>query len=505
VGTSTDVVSFNNTAININPISKSILQEFFNMYLKDYPPYYNNTIFDVLLDNICNNYYNELYVDLPKDLQEIFYNSNIQNPKIYDYLLVSIGVPDQIISKISFLDKLIFLKSLNDFERYKGTLSFVSKLGTAFSDKVDIAELYIDYDKKHEKWVMKPVFIFKYNPDDIEIFEAIDYIKVYNKVPSLLISEQQLSALRDKQQLILPVKSNILLMDYNLSQNVSILNDLIVVLYLYHYQKTLYSIYFNNNTFLLSLKTIYLLWYYLLTLYYDCTWPATPSIFTILFNYTTLFPSTILNYSTSDETIFDKVLNYYNDMTTKTKFEYFYSEIETKFNQNISNSNEYNSEKLFISLSSMSDDLTTYLTDRILKITNIDLRQRELILLFSEIFNSLKLYQVSQESPATPKTKYISYLLDYLPQPLQDPTNTATSIILTNLKPYHVELFNIYSDGIYCQDKFNELFVEDNFNIDQKIIPFYGAVVISDKLISSYNFINNDNAVISDYFDIPND
>jgi lysophospholipase L1-like esterase len=509
VGTSTDVVTFNNTAININPISKSILQEFFNTYLKEYPPYYDNPIFDVLLDNICNNYYNELYVDLPKDLQEIFYNLNIQNPKIYDYLLTSIGVPETIIKSISFLDKLIFLKSLNDFERYKGTLSFVSKLGTAFNDKVNIAELYIDYDKKLEKWIMKPVFIFRYNMDVVEVFEEIDYIKVYNKVPSLLISEQQLSTLRDNQQLILPVKSNILLMDYNLSQNVSVLNDLIVVLYLHQYKEELYSIYFNDNTFLLSLKTIYLLWYYLLTLYYDCSWPAIPSINTILFNYTSpQFPTQILSYDVSNNDIIGQILTKYDNITTKSDFEEFNNEIHTKFIQIISKQQEYTSKNLFINLSSMSEDITNYLTTRILSITNINLRQQELILLFSEVFNSLKLYQSSiLKSPATSdsssKTKYISYLLDYLPQPLQDPTNTTTSIILTNLKPYHVELYNIYSDGIYCQDKFNELFIDDNFNIEQKIIPFYGAVVLSDKLSVYSNFINNDNSVVSDYFKTP--
>ena len=512
-----NAVTLNTISKNINPMSLSILQEFFDTYLKEYAPYQDNSLFKVILDNICKNYYNELYVDLPSDLQEIFYNLNIKNNDIYDYLLKAIGVPSEVINNIGFLDKLIFLKSLNDFEKYKGTISFVTKLGTAFSDKVEIAELYIDYNADLEKWQMKPVYIFRYD-EEKEEFDPIDYQRVYDKVPSLLVSEEQLSFLKSNDQLILPLKSNILLMKYNLSQDANIINDIIVAKYICDNQDFLLTINFKDQIFILPIKIVYFLWYYLIMRYYRCDWPRTYSLNTLVFKYENKNTSKIkFNFGSGNVDMSIENLELaYQSIDTRSEFDKFFNAITEAFGKTTTPQDIVTSTDLFNKLKSLNLTLANYITSRLDNLSESAITY-EIEFILEEIFSSLKIqsqlqaYQntasmqratIANNSDTSTALNYIEkYFMPYLPQPLPNPEKTTTNIILSNLKPYHVELFNIYNEGIFCKDKFNEIFIDDVIvGPEIKFVPFCGVVTLGDEFSVNTNFINYDDVMASDDF-----
>jgi len=145
------------------------------------------------MNTLSEYYYGQIYTVVPNDLKQIYENANFDTPSIYNQLLITIGVPQPIIDKLSLSDKLIFLRTLADFERYKGTISFFQKVAETFSDRISIYELFIDRNLSGN-WVFKPVKV--YVNDNMSLYVSdIPYSIIYNSVPSLLLSEEQLTTL----------------------------------------------------------------------------------------------------------------------------------------------------------------------------------------------------------------------------------------------------------------------------------------------------------------------
>jgi len=67
--------------------------------------------------------------------------------------------------------------------------------------------------------------------------------------------------------------------------------------------------------------------------------------------------------------------------------------------------------------------------------------------------------------------------LRYLPQVLINPENTTSYTILYNLKPYHVDLYSIADTGIKCQDKFNQVFIDDESSMNFLYQIMYASIL----------------------------
>jgi len=488
-----------NENIGLSPLTLEDVRTFFNSYIRPYAPYQEEKVYDTIMNNLLEYYYNQTYFNIPSELKQIYEDINFSKSSIYDQLLIAVGVPDEIIKKISFNDKVIFLKTLSDFERYKGTLSFFQKVGEAFSDRLSIYELYIDLEDSD--WVFKPVNIYLHADMDL-VTDSIPYSTIQDKVPSLLLSEEQLTALHDENKVILPLKSNMLLLDNDLMANMSILYDVIVAVFLHTYKENYIDIYFQDEAKAVQLKNVYYLWFYLLTEYFGIPWTPFASQTLLRFIYSDIgFPSFIGTTPTTIESL-SQIVDRYTAIgiqstavrdfdNSRVLFNSLLFDISSAF-YTYADSDETTSTDMYNQLAIANSSLITYISDRIAN-TSIG-KKAEINLILSEIYSSLSLY-ASTYSGDIYFSQYSDYFLKYLPQVLVNPEDTTSYTILYNLKPYHVELYSTYNTGIRCQDKFNQIYIDDE--TDLKILVLLGLIeddlIPTDEIITdiSHNVVSN--------------
>jgi len=400
--------------VGLSPLTLDDIRNFFDAYIKPYAPYREEKVYNTLMNTLSEYYYGQLYTVIPNELKQIYEDANFNTPAIYNQLLINIGVPQQIIDKISLSDKLIFLRTLADFERYKGTISFFQKVAETFNDKVSIYELFIDRDLSG-KWVFKPVKVYLNDNMSLNILD-IPYSTLYDAVPSFLLTEEQLTTLYENEQLILPIKSNLMLLDNDLVTDVSILYDIIVAIFLHEYQDNYVDIYFKDEAKTIQLKTLYYLWYYLLTVYYGIPWEASAAKGMLKFIYSdTGFPSFIGSTPTTIDNL-DKIIERYDniEIVSTPLRDYdnravlrdeFYKDIADAF-YTVSGTSTMTEVNMRNQLLIINPTLVTYIDDRIAT-TSVG-EQAEVNLILTEIYSSLLLY-ASSYSGDIYFSKYVDY------------------------------------------------------------------------------------------------
>jgi hypothetical protein len=95
----------------------------------------------------------------------------------------------------------------------------------------------------------------------------------------------------------------------------------------------------------------------------------------------------------------------------------------------------------------------------------------------------------------------VDYFLRYLPQVLINPENTTAYTILYNLKPYHVDLYSITNTGIRCQDKFNQVYIDDESGTSFLYQIMYASLLtFSDECLFNYIFTAESNVNLLNNF-----
>ena len=451
--------------VGLSPLILDDIKNFFNTYIKPFAPYREEKVYDTLINNLVEYYYNQAYFNIPQELKQIFEEVDFHGPGIYDKLLIAIGVPSEIITNISLSDKIIFLKTLSDFERYKGTISFFQKVIRSFSDRISIYELFIDLEG--ENWVFKPVKIYLHDDMDLNV-QSIPYATIRNEIPSLILNEEQLTAMYEEEKLILPIKSNLILLDNDMVSDASVLYDVIIAIFLHTYKDSYVDVYFSDNSKTVQLKTIYFLWYYLITEYYQIPWTSFSLTSLLRFIYSDVnFPLFIGSTPTTIDNLYQIIDRYDNiKILNSTERDYdncrrlrdeFYSDISSAFYE-YADSSAVTSTDMYNELIVMNYPLITYINDRI-ESTVIG-KKAEINTILSEIYSSLILY-ASTYAGDIYFSQYVDYFLRYLPQIIINPEQTTSYTILYNLKPYHVELYSSYNTGVRIHDKFNQIFIDD--------------------------------------------
>ena len=478
------------TYVGLSPLTLDDIRIFCNAYIKPFAPYQEEKVYDTIINNLTEYYYNQTYFNIPSELRQIFGESNFDMPSVYDKLLIAVGVPQDIIDNISISDKMIFLKTLSDFERYKGTISFCQKVGEAFSDRLSMYELFIDLDG--EDWVFKPVKVYLHSDLTLNV-ASIPYAIVQATVPSLLLSEEQLTTMYADEKLILPIKSNLLLLDNDMMPDVSMLYDVIVAVFLNTYKDNYLDIYFKDDSKSVQLKTLYFVWYYLLTEYNGIPWTAFATRELLRFTYDDVeFPTFIGSMPTTISNL-SQIINRYDDITiinsttrdydnSRNDFDEFQKDISSAFYVN-ADATATTATSMYNELMITNSTLITYINDRIIN-SSIG-KQEEINSILTELYSSLILYSSTYSGDIYYK-QYVDYFLRYLPQVLVNPEDTTSYRILYNLKPYHVELYSTYDTGIRCQDKFNQVFIDD-----EKGLNFLCSLLLASVLTSSDKYVFN--------------
>ena len=436
------------------------VRQFFADYVSKYPPYQEEKLYTILMDNILDNYIKDSYEVIPEDLKSIYENGIIIE-SVYDQLLASIGVPDTVIKVLRFDEKIVFLKALSDFQRYKGSVLFFNNISKSFNDKFDIYELYADRIQQFDAdlqemvdvWVLKPKLIYK-GTEFQNTLESLDYTETYNYVPNLLVSPNQLENLYQTKNTTFPLKTNLILLDYNIRYDAGLMNNLVISTVLKEYGDQPITLYMRDDSFNISLNNLFYVWYYMLTKYYGTEWAATQLQQVILL-------STSLNpYRLSDlDQLFDELdkLDSSNDVAE------FYEEKIAKFFSTIYRSEKQDADTMAYTVSVNNRDLYDYIESRISDYTpGTDLYSREFNTILNEIYNSLLLFEYEQQNSEF--SKYFDIFLYSLPHIIINPKETTSYTILYNMKPFHVDMVDRSKSSIVSDDKFNNVVPGNIYN-----------------------------------------
>ena len=455
-------------------MKKEDIKEYFEKYVESYPAYKNDKLFQGVVNFLVDYYYDDLYGQIPSDLKSLYEDQELQ-PPVYDKFLIAIGVPQEVINKLSFKEKIVFLRSLSDFRRYKGTIDFIRKIGKSFDDTFNVYELFIDYDETNSDWVFKPVIVYQ-DTSLKAVQEKIDYEKIYDSIPNFLVHKNQLENLRLNNQITLPIKSNILLLDEQIVNDISLLNNLIISTFLKEYKDNYVNIYFTDSQYSLTIKTIYYTWYYLTARYYGTEWLEIPSS-TYMLQFDE-FHNPFSIYDLKD------LLNDYEELSNNREVDKFYEDNFGLFAQYVQSEN-VTVDDMRNRLGNIDSAFSTYVEQRISDSIN---EGKEIDLIINEMYSSLLYYRDTYNtsigiSANDPFIEYVDYFFASLPQLTINPEDTTSYILLYNFKPYHTEMLSTISNVLTYQDKFSGAITSDQYWFHFEMIKYELLSMMDEKYI----------------------
>ena len=192
------------------------LQEYFNLFVIEYLPFKDRDIYQTISNYLLDYYLPQSYNYIPAEFKSAFEDYVIP-VEMYDGFLLSNGFPDYIVSKLILNEKYTLIQSFMDFNRYKGTLESIRKVSDSFDDRFNIYELYINYIDTGiaYEWVFVPILVYQ----NLSILDTVtgttfNFEDIINKTNYFLISKETLESLRVSNNILLPIKTNLIMLDY---------------------------------------------------------------------------------------------------------------------------------------------------------------------------------------------------------------------------------------------------------------------------------------------------
>ena len=308
----------------------------------------------------------------------------------------------------------------------------------------------IEEGKTNGAWILRPKPIY-IHPKMEKIEEFFTYQEAYEKIPTLLLPESQLTKLKQDSNIVLPTKSNIILLDYTSSISGNYLNLLFFTILMENIGEDLFPVFFtgSDGTTTITYNMAFLLWYYLVAKYYNITLEGVD-----LSYYNVMGTKKITNFLLSD---IPRLEEEYNKIENREDLYRFYMEnIEEPFNK------KYANEKPTIAmmgetLRRLDPELFEYVENRLATAENLEQDVRYLL---DEIYASIVLsFDRYQDNEII--YKYIPIILEFLTQITTSIRATDSYKIIYNMKPFHTEILDLARNKIIIDDKFNALLFGD--------------------------------------------
>ena len=461
-------------------ISKNIIK-YFDEYIKNYTPYKDNKFYTAIIEYIKSSLVDFIYNKNPIQLKSL-YENNLIPVEVTHTLLLQLGVPERILNKLSIADQIVFLQSLSDFFRYKGSIDFFKNTSKIFSDDFEIYELYIDFYPSTNKWVLKPIAIL----GDPDFHDIISYADVYNSVSSVLVSEEQLTEYKNNCEIVLPLKSNLLLLKYYFVQEVNSFLNLVVSTFMKQYGNKQFNIYFLNGSFYVSINQFVYIWFYIILRLYNGVWPEYE------ITKINILLSSFNPYTMED---IDKLFDEYNKLENSI-------DALTFFNKNIQlyfNYVYYTSETTVSDMElNINSDILDYLNTRINNI-NPNFIKSEYHQILNELLNSFSLYSYTQTDNMY--IKYYEYFINFLPQIILNPKETKSYLILSHYKPFHTEIITQQIEYIKVQSKFDLVTPKTIYNFAIQLSNVDACLIIDNfDFLLRYSSLDNYFNIIEQIF-----
>lgn len=412
------------------------IKEYYTDFIKQYLPYKNSNTYNKFIDFFSNVYLNKLYCDVPYTLKELYEQNTIPS-EVYNNILYAIGLNKDIIEQLSLKDKALFLYNLSDFERYKGTVKLFKKIADTFNDKLNIYEFYVGEDDVGD-WILKPKLIYQGSTIQDQIKIPFYYNDVYYSIPSLLIPIDNLVHMKLESTTAFPLKTNMLLLEYDFTCDADILINIIISSILRDYGTLNVSLYMKDNIYQLKLLDVYYLWFYIIS-----------KTFNIKRSYNMMSVPRFSYRNAYHITELDKICYEYNSIKTTNDIQKFYEKYIAKKTGAI-HSKEENKTTMSEVMKNISIDLYEYLETRLFYMTEKPQLLYEANRVLNEIYGSLMILE--DDSTDINFSNYFKEFLKNLPIITYVPENTTSYSLFYNLKPYHVELITRANNSIRPKD-----------------------------------------------------
>ena len=364
--------------------------------------------------------------------------------------------------------------------------------GNASSGTTQLSIQTVTEGKDPGSWILRPRPIFIHRRME-QLKETVSYQAAYNKIPTLLVPEQQLEEMKRNNELILPTKSNIILMDYTQILDASNFNTLIFTILMEYIGEEYFSLFLtgSDETTAITYNTAIYTWYYLLAKYYGVTLEGVS-----IAHHIVMGTNKITNYTYTDIPTIEEE---YKNIKTRNQLTDFYNKyFRDQFGR------YYEAEKPTIevmseTLKKIDSSFWQYIEDRI---SEAEDKEQDIRFLLDEIYASLVL-SFNQYRGNTIIYNHIQILLQFVTQVTTNIKATDSYKIIYNLKPFHTELLDLAHNKIVIEDKFNAILFED-----QKEILFNLALAdilhMSDEAIFTFSPKKDDDKLSIGDYAVPN-
>lgn len=351
---------------------------------------------------------------------------------------------------------------------------------------------------KIKRWVFLPEAIFTakgIQPPP----EYFNYVSVYRDTKRYFVSAEYLTGLYRNDSLVLPIKSNLLFLDYKKYREINTFYNLLAAIFLKSFYNERLIIYFSDGAYSTTLGKLYKLWYYVLMKFYkyDFVDQSPINIVSLNLNDINLYytindiPSLLDEYKKVTE--YDPITN--NNITTSEYSKYYFRTVSSKFlteTQNNSINLTLDEYKVILE-NEVSISLISYIDNRI-ETCGSELKDYEYTLILDEIYASLITWSIQSENPkVSDNINYFMKNLSFISYPI---AMSPTYNLIMFLKPYHVELITELNEYLRIKDIATSAIPDSTF-IKLGIISFLRAstLAISEQIAHTviYNNITSTN------------
>jgi len=333
---------------------------------------------------------------------------------------------------------------------------------------------------KVKRWVFLPEAIFTANGIQPPP-EYFNYVSIYRDTKRYFVSPEYLTGLYRNDSLVLPIKSNLLFLDYKKYREVNTFYNLLAAIFLKSFYNERVIIYFGEGAYSTTLGKLYKLWYYILMKFYKYDFVDQSPINIVSLNisnpnfeYTIEdIPNLLNEYKKVTE--YDSVKK--NNISTPEYSKYYFRTISSKFlteTRNITINLTLDEYKVILE-NEVSISLISYIDNRI-ETCGSELKDYEYTLILDEIYASLVTWSIqSGNSKISENIGYFMKNLSFISYPI---AMSPTYNLIMFLKPYHVELITELHEYLQIKDIANSAIPDSTF-VKLGIISFLKASALS--------------------------
>lgn len=430
------------------------LKSYMFQYVRQFLPYKDDELYQVLIKFLEDELLYDSYVNIPEKFKVLFEDHTL-NTYLYDVVLRSLGFPRDMVESLPTTHKQIVLSTFNDYHNRKGSFKIIKEVGAAFSEPINLYELYADFRCVSGEWnwwfTPKEIYCAIDGEPDYE-----DYDEIYNDTPTYFVSKQQLHNLMLEEQISLPIKTNLIKLSMEDQTDSDEMNILVMMTTLHYFKDEIIDIQLQEGAYDVSLHGVYQLWNYLLSRYRgEVSSVAVDGEIVYYDISSTIFPYTL---ETGLDNSIATIVEEYDALMYADEITAFYQKyIEGVFQASVPSTIQTIATLRKSVLYSVDIDLMDEIDEMLDSATS---ETTEILLILQELRDSIIMYIASSGDSLL--VEYQDYILTAFEISILSPSDTTTYKLIDFFKPFHTQVIAKKQQVVTNKSKFNNTGIVDD-------------------------------------------